>query len=372
MKKIKALINAFDSYQQGHRWLGFPLAVVKKFNDDNAGNLAAVMAWNAMLAIFPLLLVLVTVLGIALHGNPHLQTKILNSALGEFPVIGTSLHQNINALNKVGFALIVGIIGSFLGARGVANAAQTAFNSVWEVPYERRPGFPMNALRSLGIIVVLGLGIIATTTLAGFGGGTGTLGAGVRIAAIAIALVLNGLIFLVAYRLAVAKEVGWRDLWLGAALTAIIWQILQTAGSYIVSHDVKNMTAIYGTFALVLGLMSWLYLQCQLTLYAAEIDVVRARGLWPRTFLGSGRTPVDEDALESYANVEERRSDQNVDVTFDGAPTDPPSAETSEPALAAHSDASRPRARELVLRITRSAAGQAARRRLTSRKTRTR
>lgn len=317
---LKNAMARFDAYQQRHSWLGFPLAVVKKFNDDNAGNLAAVMAWNAMAAIFPLLLVLVTVLGIALHGDPHLQKTILNSALAEFPVIGTSLHQNINSLNKVGFGLAVGIIGSFLGARGVANAAQTSFNSVWEVPYERRPGFPMNALRSIAIILVLGIGIIVTTTLAGFGGGTGTLGAGVRIAAIAVALVLNTFVFLVAYRLAVAAEVGWRDLRLGAILTAIGWQILQTAGSYIVAHDVKNMSAIYGTFALVLGLMSWLYLQCQLTVYAAEVDVVRARGLWPRTFLGAGRTQVDERALESYADVEERRPDQDVDVTFQPAP----------------------------------------------------
>ncbi len=319
MKRAKALTAILDRYQQRHAWLGFPLAVVKKFNDDHAGNLAATLAWNAMAAIFPLLLVLVTILGIALHGDPDLQKRILNSALAEFPVIGTSLHANINSLNKVGFALVIGVLGSILGARGVANAAQTAFNSVWEVPYDRRPGFPMNALRSLAIILVLGIGIIATTTLAGFGGGTGTIGAGLRIAAIGVALVLNVFVFSLTYRLAVAKEVAWRDLWLGAVLTAIGWQTLQTAGSYIVARDVKNMTAIYGTFALVLGLMSWLYLQAQLTLYAAEADVVRARGLWPRTFLGSGRTPVDEDALVAYGKVEERRTDEAVDVSFDDA-----------------------------------------------------
>jgi membrane protein len=326
MRRAKAWLAALDRYQQRHPWLGFPLAVVKKFNDDHAGNLAAMMAWNAMAAIFPLLLVLVTILGIALHGDPHLQKTILNSALAEFPVIGTSLHQNINSLNKVGFALAVGIVGSFLGARGVASAAQTAFNSVWEVPYERRPGFPKNALRSVAIVLVLGIGIIVTTTLAGFGGGTGTTGAGVRIGAIAVALALNTLVFLLAYRLAVAGEIGWKDLRLGAILTAVVWQVLQTAGSYIVAHDVKNMTAIYGTFALVLGLMSWLYLQCQLTLYAAEADVVRARGLWPRTFFGSGRTPVAEKALAAYADVEERRPDQDVDVRFD-----PPHSATTGP-----------------------------------------
>jgi membrane protein len=361
MKRIKALLAALDAYQQRHSWIGFPLAVVKKFNDDNAGNLAAVMSWNALAAIFPLLLVLTTVLGIALHGNPHLQKTILNSALGEFPVIGTSLSQNINHLNKAGFGLVIGIIGTFYGARGVASAAQTAFNSVWEVPYERRPGFPMNTLRSIGLILVLGIGIIATTALSSFGGGTSTIGAGLRIGAIAVALVLNTLVFYLAYRLAVAGEVAWRDMRLGALLTAVVWQILQTAGTYLVAHNVKNMTAIYGTFALVLGLMSWLYLQCQLTLYAAEADVVRAQHLWPRTFFGSGRTPVDEHALATYADVEERRSDQNVDTTFDSATTapEPIPAATSEPA---QDDDLKARAREVVRRLKRTAQRRSERR----------
>jgi membrane protein len=317
MKRVRAALAAFDRYQQEHAWLGFPLAVVKKFGDDNAANLAAVIAWNALAAIFPLLLVLVTVLGIFLHGDPHLQTRILNSALAEFPVIGTSLKQNVNALDRAGFGLVIGLVGSFLGARGVAGAAQTALNTVWEIPYTRRPGFPMSALRSVAMVAVLGVGIVGTTTLAGFGGGTGSIGAGLRIGAIAIAFALNVLVFSLTFRLAVAPEISWRQLWLGAFLTALAWQVLETLGGYIVAHDVKNMSAIYGTFALVLGLMSWLYLQSQLTLYAVEADVVRSRGLWPRTMIGGGRNRKDETALKAYATAEERRADQTVDVSFE-------------------------------------------------------
>ena len=284
MNGVRALLARFDSYQQSHAVLGFPYAVVKKFGDDSAGNLAAVIAWSAMLAVFPLLLLLITVLGIVLRNDQSLQNRILNSALVEFPVIGQQLQGNIHSLNRSGVGLIVGLVGTFLGTRGVANALQTALNTVWGIPKERQPGFPMNAIRSLAIVLVLGIGLIVSATLSGFGGGTGAIGAGFRIGAIAVAFAVNVGVFSVVFRLATA-EVAWKELWLGAFLTALGWEALLTLGGYLIAHDVKNMSAVYGTFALVLGLMSWLYLQAELTLYAVEIDVVRVQHRWPRSMV---------------------------------------------------------------------------------------
>ena len=292
MTGVRALLARFDGYQQSHVVLGFPLAVVKKFGDDSAGNLAAVIAWSAMLAVFPLLLLLITVLGIVLRGDESLQHRILQSALVEFPVIGQQLQMNINSLNRSGVGLIVGLIGTFLGTRGVANALQNALNTVWGIPRERQPGFPWNAMRSLAIVVVLGIGLIVTATLSGFGGGTGAIGAGLRIAAIAVAFALNVVVFSVVFRLAVV-EIAWKDLWLGAFLTALGWEALLTVGGYLIAHDVKNMSAVYGTFALVLGLMSWLYLQAEITLYAVEIDVVRVQRRWPRSMVTHATAATD-------------------------------------------------------------------------------
>jgi membrane protein len=282
--RVRALLARFDRYQQSHAALGFPFAVVKKFGDDSAGNLAAVIAWSAMLAVFPLLLLLITVLGIVLRNDPNLQQRVLKSALVEFPVIGQQLQTNIKSLNRSGVGLIVGLVGTFLGTRGVANALQNALNTMWEIPRERQPGFPMNALRSLAIVLVLGTGLIVTATLSGFGGGTGAIGAGFRIGAVAVAFALNVVVFSVVFRLAIV-EVAWKDLWLGAFLTAVGWEALLTVGGYLIAHDIKNMSAVYGTFALVLGLMSWLYLQAELTLYAVEVDVVRVRHRWPRSMV---------------------------------------------------------------------------------------
>jgi membrane protein len=311
---VKRRLGVVDRFQQRHPWIGFPVAVVKKFGDDQAGNLAALIAYYAFFSVFPLLLVLVTVLGIVLRNDPSLQHKILNSALTEFPVIGTQLKSNVHSLNRTGVGLAVGLLGTFWGARGVANAAQNAFNSVWEVPYKDRPGFPWNQLRSIAMIGVVGLGVIVTTALSGISGGTGGLGIGLRIAAIAVALVLNVGLFWLGFRLATAKAVATRELFLGAVLAAVVWQMLQEAGGYIVGHELKNASNVYGMFGLVLGLLSWLYLQAQFTLYAVEIDVVRHRQLWPRALVPPPLTHGDARAYRAYADVEERRPPQDVDL----------------------------------------------------------
>ena len=279
------LIAAVDAFQQRHESLAFPIAVWRKFSDDRAGNLAALVAYYAFLSTFPLLLVLVTVLGMVLAGNPRLQQDVLNSALTEFPVIGTQLRANVHSLGRSGVGLAVGLVLTFLGARGVANAMQNAMNQVWEVPRRSRPGFPSSWLRSFALIAVIGLGVVVTTALSGIGSWSGHtfLGPWGRVLVLAVSLALNIGLFWVGLRTATAARVGWRELRLGAILSAIVWQALQFVGGYVVAHSLRNASALYGTFGLVLGLLAWFHLQAQLTLYAIEADVVRARKLVPRS-----------------------------------------------------------------------------------------
>jgi hypothetical protein len=151
MNKVKSTLRAVEEFQQRRPWLAFPVAVWKKFGDDQAGNLAALVAYYAFIAIFPLLLVLVTVLSIVLKNDPGLQQRLLNSALSQYPVIGQQLKPS-GPLHQSGLALVVGLVGTFLGARGVATAMQNALNTAWEVPYADRPGFPWALLRSIGQI----------------------------------------------------------------------------------------------------------------------------------------------------------------------------------------------------------------------------
>ena len=171
MNRIEKTLRAADKLQQRHAWLAFPIAVWKKFGDDQAGNLAALIAYSALVAIFPLLLVLVTVLDIVLKNDPALQQTVLN-ALDKYPVIGL-VEGSIGRLNQTGIALVVGLVGTFIGTLGVANSLQNALNSAWEIPFARRPGFPWSWLRSAALIIVVGMGFIATTVLSGLAAATG-------------------------------------------------------------------------------------------------------------------------------------------------------------------------------------------------------
>ena len=82
-------VHAFDRAQRKHPVLAVPVAVVKKFGDDQGGGLAALVAYYSFFSLFPLLLVFVTVLGYVLQGDPSLQKSVENSVLGQFPVIGS-------------------------------------------------------------------------------------------------------------------------------------------------------------------------------------------------------------------------------------------------------------------------------------------
>src|ERR671923_2143503 len=115
MNTVKRALRAADEFQQGHAWLAFPVAVWKKFGDDHAGNLAMLVAWFAFVSIFPLMLVLVTVLDIVLRNNPDLRHRLLNSALKQYPLIGQQLGH-IGPLHQSGLPLVVGLVGTFLGA----------------------------------------------------------------------------------------------------------------------------------------------------------------------------------------------------------------------------------------------------------------
>ncbi|WP_312886990.1 YihY/virulence factor BrkB family protein [Actinocrinis puniceicyclus] len=339
---IKRLLNAVDRFQQRHAVLGFPIAVWRKFGDDQAGNLAALIAYYGFVSIFPLLLVLVTVLGLVLAGNPKLQQDVLNSALTEFPVIGQQLRDNIHSFGRSGAGLVIGIVGTLLGARGIAGAVQNAMNQIWAVPRRERPGFPFSLLRSFALIGVIGLGVLVTTALSGISAWGGhTFGAWSRVGIVALSLVLNVGLFWLGLRVATAAEVTWRELRLGAIISALVWQTLQYLGGYFVSHSLRHSSSLYGTFGLVLGLLAWLYLQAQLTIYAAEIDVVRTRRLWPRSLFPPPLTDEDRRAYRAYAETEQRRPEMQVEAHFGEHAKQQRPADGQDPAVPADASGER-------------------------------
>lgn len=308
MKRIENLVRALDRRQQSNRPLAFTFAVIKKFGDDRAGMLASLFAYDAFLAIFPLLLLLTTALGFISDHNPGVRDAVIHSALRDFPIVGTQLASSVHPLKGSLVAVLIGSVGLLWGSMGVSQAAQLAMAEVWNVPNVRRPGFFPRLLRSLGFVVAIGVGIALTTSVtavAAFapGGIAPRVIAGLGIVGVNIAL------YIVLFRV-LTPDVGTRELLPGAAIGGIGWSILQSAGTLLVGHTLRNASQLYGFFGSVLGLVSWLFLAAQITLYAAEVNVVRARRLWPRSIVQPPLTDADRDVIDAITEAERRRPEQ--------------------------------------------------------------
>lgn len=313
MRRIKRALLAVDQFQQRHDVLAFPIGVIKKFGDDQAGKHAALLAYYGFLSLFPLLLVFVTVLGYVLANNVELQQELIDTVIERFPGFGPQLQDSIKTISGSGIALLIGVLGTLWGGLGITRSAQDAMNAVWNVPYIRRPNWWMRLVRGIGSLLLVVVAVFAATALARLGtAGGGALGW----LPLGGSLLLNFLLLTALSRVLTAIRPPWRRLLPGAAMGAIGWSVLQALGAHIVGRQLERANLIYGAFAIVIVLISWLYLSAQLLLYAAEVNVVLARRLWPRSLLQSPLTGPDRQVLAALAEAEERFPAQTIEVRF--------------------------------------------------------
>lgn len=277
----RARLHAFDDYQRRSPRLGFMVAVLKRYDDDQASQMGALIAYYGFFSLFPLLLVFVTALGFVLEGDKSAQESVLHSTLSQFPIVGAELQSNIHSLKGSVPALAIGLLGATLAGLGVTGATQSAFNKVWQIPRRRQLGFLAWRLRGVGLLAVFGALLIVSTAAAGYVAAQTTGVVGVLIG-VAVALAANLLLFFAVFRMLTAEEIDTTDLIPGVVVAAILWQLLQHVGGFYVDHVVRHAKETSGVFAFVLGLLTWLYLGGQVTVLAAEVNVVRARRLWPR------------------------------------------------------------------------------------------
>lgn len=274
-----------DAYQQDRRWLAFPMAVLLKFSDDSSGSLAVVITYYAFFSVFPLLLALASLLGYVLAGHPAWQSKIEASAVHNLPLIkGSPLpHQG---------SIIVAVAGLLLATYsglGVAKAAQRAWDTVYDVPREEWPNWVTANARALRTVILGGLGLIATTLIVGAvtsGQSVGIpVGWGLTVLGVIVSAVLNTAVLIMVFRWLTVRDLTAREVLPGAVLAAVVLALLQAVASALISHRLQHASATYGSFGTVIVLLSWFYLQAQVVVLAAQVNVVWQDRRWPRSFV---------------------------------------------------------------------------------------
>jgi YihY family inner membrane protein len=320
-----SLTERVDAFQRRHPVVGFPIGVIYKFGEDQGPYLAALITYYGFLSLFPLLLLLTSVLGFVLDGRPELQQQILDSTLSQFPVIGDEIADPQGLRGSVG-AIIVGGLVALYGALGIAQAIQNAMNVTWSVPRNHRPNPIRARLRSLRLIAVAGIAVVATTILLGAGSNAQAFGADVGVwngaIAIVVSMLVNLAVFVVTFRMFRPDRVRRRDVIPGAIVAAVIWQLLQFFGTAFVGNMVKDSGATYGVFALVLGLLAWIFLAAVGVVIGSEINVVITKRLYPRALLtpftdNVDLTDADQRAYHDAVSSQQFKGFQSVTVHYE-------------------------------------------------------
>ena len=319
MNPIEKTVRRVDAVQQRHKAPAFVVGLIKKYGDDNGGVLVANLAHSGFVSLFPLLLVLVTLLGLVASNNPAFRHQVLDAVAHQVPIIGNQLTGSVQQLRRSSIiGLLVGLLVLIWGATGLAQAGLFTMMQVWNLPGPARPGYFPRLGRALVFLGVLGLGVAVTTLLTSlglYGHGPGLL----AVAGDILVPATNVGMFFLSFRVLTPSGVPTRQLVPGAVLGGLAWTVAQALGTYVVGHF-RHTDAIYGTFATVLVLMAWISLSVEITVYAAELNVVLARRLWPRSIVQPPLTEADRAVLSAQALQNQRRDEQRVHVSYDDLP----------------------------------------------------
>jgi YihY family inner membrane protein len=315
MNPVERAIRKVDGFQQGHTPTAFVFGVVKKYGDDNGGVLVSNLGYSAFVSLFPLLLVLVTILGLVASTNPAFRADALDAVDKQLPLFGTELTGNVQQLQRSSvIGLIVGLVVLLWGATGLAQAGLFTMAQVWNLPGPDRPGYVQRLGRAGLFLCLLGAGVIATTLLLSLNSYVHNAVALVVIYYV-LAVAVNVGMYVGAFRVLTPKGVPTRSLLPGAIIGGVCWTLLQLLGTYLVHHFLHS-ASLYGVFATVLGLLAWIFLATKVVVYCAEINVVLERRLWPRAMVQPPLTEADRTVMALQALQNQRRPEQQVEVSF--------------------------------------------------------
>jgi YihY family inner membrane protein len=318
------VVRWFDDHQQDRWWLAHPIGTVRKYADDRGSAFAGLVTFQVFLGMLPLLVVVLTVLGRVLGGSEELRDAALDSALGQFPVLGDRIEDDLGALSVDGWWVVASIAGLLWTSSGIYHGLQLALNQVWNVEGIHRQGFVSRHVRAVILFVlVLGAAIgSAFVDVTRFMNGlppvvVSMLGA---LAAAAFAAVL----LLGVFRIVTAPIVPTACLVPAAVLAGLIWELLQKVGSWIVLDRLSQAGDLYGSIGFVVVVLFWINLLARSAIFANEWAVVSWRGLWPRRIAQPPLTEADRIVLAGLARNERRRPEEHIEVRFEEEAADHP------------------------------------------------
>lgn len=264
-------------------------ATAREWSDDNAPRLGAALAFYSMLSLGPLLLLILSGAGL-LFGEEAARGQIIGQIDGLVGQEGAGLIQQVLASvseTRSGvFATLIGIATLLLGASGVFGQLQEALNAIWNVtPKKGRGVWGIIKARFFSFTMVLGTGFLLLTSLvvsavlAAVGEFSLAALPGTEILWQAInqlvgLAIITGL-FAVIFKYVPDAKVAWRDVWLGAAITAMLFTLGKLAIGLYLGHSAFSST--YGAAGSLVVLLVWVYYSAQILFFGAEFTQVYMR-----------------------------------------------------------------------------------------------
>jgi membrane protein len=309
-QRVKRLLYIADRIQKRRKTTAVAVATFKKFGEDRSTGLAAAIAFWAFFSIFPLLLVLVTLLGWFLPTAD--KASVLTRVADMFPLLDP---KTVTGLSGATWALILGVVTTLWSGLGVVRTVEFAFNSVWEIPYYQHPNTLEQVRRAVGVLATIGVGLVASTLVSGLLTGSNSgihLGAAGTVVGFLVAAALDVGLVTAAFRILTDRKVSTRGVLPGALLAGVALFLLQEASAFIIARHLRGAQSTYGHFATVITILWWFYLQSILTLVGAQLNVVLQERLYPRSLIDAPQTDADHRVLQAYAAQRTYQPEESV------------------------------------------------------------
>jgi membrane protein len=241
---------------------------------DGERRLAAEVTYYAFFSLFPLLMVFVTILEAA-FGQEN-SDKIVDSVLEQFPVIGGDIAGNVGSPQGQGLAAAVGLVLALWAGSHAFESFEHAITVIWKGPAVAPTSMVKSRIRAFATMGILGVAILVTTVVGSVLATIDLLPWVVKPGTIIVSVALNTGVILLVFKVLAPGHPSWRSQLPGALVGAVGWTVLQSLGAYFIRYVIKGASDTYGTFAAVIGLLTWINIQIRLILYAAELNSVMA------------------------------------------------------------------------------------------------